>query len=638
MIYIIAALYHEAQPLIQYYHLTRSPDGAPFVVFQNEKEGIRLVITGTGNIAAASSVAGVCAGYQAGRSDFLLNIGICAKVCAMNEAAQEPDEVGEIFLCNKLTEQMSGRTYYPDVLYRHPFREAQLVTGTTVWSGNQCVEQTVLYDMEAAAVYQAGIYFLGANRMSFLKIVSDKGEPSEVSPEQIEELVNRNLGQIAGYIGQLQRIFKEEQRISENFDEDTGGRLEQLCEDLHCSKVMRDTVFQYFCYYRLAGTDANALIDDFYRTGQLPCRDKREGKLRLQELKEKVLSGESAAGNCSESGERADWYQPAFSHIYVEQEVWTHPRTKALLAKFPQAKVVPIAHYKDVFCRKHQNVSQQHQAQKLILAAKHGNLVYEGAPVCQSFGNEYFYYCSCVMNCIFDCEYCYLKGMYPSGNLVVFVNPEDIFAEVERLLAQHPVYLCVSYDTDLLALEAMIGYTDLWTGFVAKHENLTIEIRTKSARMDFWRHQVPVSRVVYAFTISPQAVIEKYERGTPGLAQRIACANAALDAGFAVRLCFDPMIYCQDWRQQYDAMLRQIFDGIDVERLVDVSVGSFRISQDYLKQMRRQAPDSAVVQFPYENDGGVYQYPKKLLVQMEEYLVGKLLERIPREKIFLWEK
>ena len=28
----------------------------------------------------------------------------------------------------------------------------------------------------------------------------------------------------------------------------------------------------------------------------------------------------------------------------------------------------------------------------------------EGAPVCQSFGNENFYYCSCMMNCIFDCE------------------------------------------------------------------------------------------------------------------------------------------------------------------------------------------------------------------------------------------
>ena len=129
------------------------------------------------------------------------------------------------------------------------------------------------------------------------------------------------------------------------------------------------------------------------------------------------------------------------------------PETKRILTQFPQAEVIAIDHYKDVFCRSRQDYVRQHAAQNLILAAKHGELLYPGAPVCQSFGNEHFYYTSCVMNCVFDCEYCYLKGMYPSANLVVFVNLEDIFAEVEKRLAVHPVYLCVSYDTDLLALE-----------------------------------------------------------------------------------------------------------------------------------------------------------------------------------------
>mgnify|MGYP006970641936 FL=1 len=30
-----------------------------------------------------------------------------------------------------------------------------------------------------------------------------------------------------------------------------------------------------------------------------------------------------------------------------------------------------------------------------------------------------------MMNCIYDCSYCYLKGMYPSGHMVLFVNIED---------------------------------------------------------------------------------------------------------------------------------------------------------------------------------------------------------------------
>ena len=69
-------------------------------------------------------------------------------------------------------------------------------------------------------------------------------------------------------------------------------------------------------------------------------------------------------------------------------------------------------------------------------------------------------------DCIYDCEYCYLKGMYPSANIVIFVNIEDIFEELHRMLSEHPVYLCVSYDTDLLAFEAMTGYVREWEHFV----------------------------------------------------------------------------------------------------------------------------------------------------------------------------
>ena len=83
-----------------------------------------------------------------------------------------------------------------------------------------------------------------------------------------------------------------------------------------------------------------------------------------------------------------------------------HPRTCEILQKFPEAVQIPIHHYKDVFCRKRQDIAGQEEHPMLIVAAKEGRLIYEGAPVCQSFGNEYFYYTSCVMNCIYNCEYC----------------------------------------------------------------------------------------------------------------------------------------------------------------------------------------------------------------------------------------
>lgn len=335
---------------------------------------------------------------------------------------------------------------------------------------------------------------------------------------------------------------------------------------------------------------------------------------------------------------KEDYYSPPFSHIYIEKAVLSHSRTRKILERFPDAVRIEIDHYKDIFCRSRQNGAVQHRAQNLIIAQKKGELLYEGAPVCQSFGNQYFYYASCVMNCIYDCEYCYLKGMYPSGHMVVFVNLEDIFATIEKKLAQHELYLCVSYDTDLMALEHIIGYTAAWMEFAARHDRLKLEIRTKCANRTFFDTQNPPDNVIFAFTLSPQTVIEAYEHKTPGLEARIQCAVKALETGCQVRLCFDPMIYCADWRRHYAQMFDKVTAAVDWRRLVDVSVGSFRVSQEYLKKMRRILPDSLVIQFPFDNDEGVCQYPLALMGQMEQFLVDRLMAVLPEEKIFLWKK
>lgn len=338
---------------------------------------------------------------------------------------------------------------------------------------------------------------------------------------------------------------------------------------------------------------------------------------------------------------RPDYYNPFFSHIYVERAVRTHPRTKRILQRFPTAKIILIDHYKDVFCRKGQSYILQQRSQNLILGAKQGQLLYRGAPVCQDFGNHNFYYTSCVMNCVYDCEYCYLKGMYPSGNIVVFVNLEDIFDAVRARLKEQSLYLCVSYDTDLMAMEQITGYTGEWISFAQAQTDmpnrLTIEIRTKSADRRFWQTHVPLPGIIYAVTLSPQAVIDACEHRTPSLRQRLASVRDAIARGFTVRLCFDPMLYCKDWELQYADLLRQVSAEIDLNRISDVSVGTFRVSQDYLKKMRKNRPDSAVVQFPYQNDNGIYHYTPALTAQMEGFLLDALKQKIPEEKIFLWK-
>ena len=327
----------------------------------------------------------------------------------------------------------------------------------------------------------------------------------------------------------------------------------------------------------------------------------------------------------------------SFSHLYVERDILHHPRTERFLSFFPKAEVIVIENYKDVFDRARQNYNMQFLSQKLILAKKRGTLIYEGSKACEDFGNEWFYYCTNALNCIFNCEYCWLKGMYNSANLVVFVNLEDFFAETEKLLQTHPVYLCLSYETDLVPLENITGMIREWGEYTLSHPDLSIEIRTKSG-LKIW-DRVPVSdRIIPSFTLSPDPVIHRYEHKTPSLDDRLASAKQAVDRGFKVRLSFDPMFSVAGWQQAYTEMIDRTMHVLLAENIRDINIGTFRLSKEYMRQMRKRFPDSAVVQYPYVLKEGFYQYPDGKKNMMEEYVENILVKYIDKSRIYRLEE
>jgi len=326
-----------------------------------------------------------------------------------------------------------------------------------------------------------------------------------------------------------------------------------------------------------------------------------------------------------------------FEYIYVEKDVINSDITANILEHFANSKIVVIDHYKDVFNRKQKISDTFNKPRKLIIASKKGQKVYKGAPVCQDFGNAHFFYTSCIMNCIYNCEYCYLKGMYPSKDIVIFVNIEDIFEEVKKLLREYPVYLCVSYDTDLMALEDITGFIAKWNDFVIDNPNLLIEIRTKSANTKIFKDLNLSKRLIFAYTISPDEIIDRFEHFSARLDDRINAINTAISHNLEVRLCFDPILYDKDFEKIYSRMLDKIICKIDLKKIKDVSVGSFRISDSYLKNIRNAEKNSSIVQYPFDLDKGYYHYPYKLAEKMENFITDRLLFERSDLPIFRWE-
>lgn len=303
MIYVVTALYQEAHGLIRELELKKNTAYAPFEVFDNESAGIRLVVTGVGEIAAAAAAAAVCARDGADAADFLVNIGCCAAAEGAAGGCEPADrdmdsgygaahaaQIGDLYVCHKITEQATGKTFYPDILYRHPWRERELVTGMQPLQ--RAAAYGVLYDMEAAAVYQAGIRFFSPDRMLFLKVVSDFGIAGQerMTAEALTGLLEQHVKEVAAFLTNLREAADEEETLrNDGILQEDEAVLERLFAALHCSQTMRASARQYITYAALTGYDWKAELEEWYARGLLPCKDRREGKVRLEELKQVLL-------------------------------------------------------------------------------------------------------------------------------------------------------------------------------------------------------------------------------------------------------------------------------------------------------------------------------------------------------------
>ena len=672
---------------------------------------ILLTICGEGRNNASAAVAATLARESAKRGDILLSIGSAAIL----KGAGEEHSLGKWFLIHALEEEGSGRAFYPELLYQTDFPTARLITGDKVlrrsdvnWATEMCdgrpervsVEETLLYDMESTAVFQAANAFLSLENLFFLRCGTDFGveengsgqlESGELGSRQLEsgQLGNRQHGSGKTVPEMLrEQMRKEEEKVFSflsNLERlDAGKEKERekeeaflresttLADELRLSFVLAKKLEGLLSYAESLSSEWRAYFQKKREEGCLPCRDKRGGQkvlsdftawLLVQEKQGRQDKEESAdaLGAMKEASalsrkkeefrqkrrkesEKALPLYPPFSHIYVEEELLGGEEVQTILKKFPKAKLIPIRHYKDLFNRRKQNRALQEKSRKLILARKEGQRIYPGAPVCQSFSENAFYYASLLMNCPFHCEYCYLQGMYPSANLVLFLNLEDYFSDCQRLIKEKgSLYLCISYDTDLLALEELYPFVERFARFLEEEPDLRIEVRTKAGGESLFRRLLKMrlsedakKRLIFAFTLSPEKIVSEAEHGTAGLKGRLKAIKMAMEEGFTLRLCFDPMLYHADWEGLYTALLETVFREIPMEKLYDVSVGSFRISESYLKAMTKSCGASPYTSFPYENTDGYYHYPKELLLKMEGFLEQRLLEKLPKEKIFRW--
>lgn len=325
-----------------------------------------------------------------------------------------------------------------------------------------------------------------------------------------------------------------------------------------------------------------------------------------------------------------------FSSLYIEESVIDHPRTQAICQRFPQVQQIPCKHYGEVFNKHSQNFRLQKKKPALILAKKMGKLVLP-TPVGYGIGGTKNYYFSHMLNCIFDCRYCFLQGMFRSAHYVHFVNTEDFFDEIQKTIEEHPGETSTffsGYDCDSLALEPVTGFIESSLPFFAQNPKGLLELRTKSTQIQFLLKHPPIENCIVAYSLTPKEVGQALEHKTPPLHQRLQAIEKLSRKGWRIGLRLDPMIPCQNIEQIYEPFFEQIFQKVDPKSIHSVSLGGLRLPKSAYQRIQKLYPDEKLFSYLQESKSCMMSFPQSAEKALLEFCEKNILQNISKERFF----
>ena len=322
--------------------------------------------------------------------------------------------------------------------------------------------------------------------------------------------------------------------------------------------------------------------------------------------------------------------------LYIEQAIATHPRVREIGLRFPSANQVMCERYGAVFNRKSQNFRLQKKNPSLILAHKFDKHVLE-TPEGYGIGGRNNYYFSHMLNCIYDCRYCFLQGMYRSAHYVLFVNYDDFFSAMDAKLMAHDgedVWFFSGYDCDSLALDPLTGFAEHLLSYLETRPHAMVELRTKSTQIRVLLGQAPLSNVIVAFSLTPEPAAVALEHKAPSVAKRINAMTQLAQNGWRLGLRFDPLLDDVRFEEHYQSLFRDIFDRIDPACIHSITIGPFRMPGSFFSNVVRLYPDEPLLAGSFANRDGLITYPKEREAAMLAFCFDELRAYVSGDKIF----
>ncbi len=333
-------------------------------------------------------------------------------------------------------------------------------------------------------------------------------------------------------------------------------------------------------------------------------------------------------------------YNTFLDNIYIHPDSIDSKLAKKIQSFFPN-KIKP---YNTLNLSKNNGqmtADEFNKSKKTVLIKK-----YEGKFFKQCPGNNQSSACCnyFVLNlgsqCHFNCSYCYLQSFLNTPYMVIYSNIKDALDElydIAKKNTHHSLRVGTGEIIDSLGLDPITNYSAQIMEYIKDFPNLLLELKTKS---DFVEHLLDLpykNNTVISWSINPEHIVETEEHNTASLKKRIESAKKCSNAGYKIGFHIDPVIWHEEWKNNYEELIYEITDTFTPFDVPFISLGALRFQPEQRHIMKERFNRNSYVNSAelFQSKDGKLRYDTQLRSEMFQYIIKTFKKNNKAWKVFL---
>jgi len=238
--------------------------------------------------------------------------------------------------------------------------------------------------------------------------------------------------------------------------------------------------------------------------------------------------------------------------------------------------------------------------------------------------------------CPMDCVYCILQAYFHPPLMQIFVNQADLWRELDALFASRTLNRVGTGEfTDSLVWEPLTDLTPMLVERFGNQTTSVLELKTKTVNIAALEGLQHNRKTILAWSLNSSAVMGALELGSAPLAKRLKAARQCSRWGYPLAFHFDPLVIYDSWEQDYALIIQALFDHVDPQQIVWISLGTFRFMPALKETIQKRFPKADLIygEFISGMDGKM-RYFKPIRIEIYQKIIEMIQAAAPHTTLY----